>query len=761
MDPVFGCCCECPQWRSDEVNALYYENVTKVSGSPPTGCGPSYPPDTDACGASGLSYDYNCYQRCIRALKRAEDNGDGTVTLVMDAPDVMVLEQVVHPWRVDVSGVAGISGVLPVTDTGTSGGYQTLIVDGGISPTGQNAGSVGLNLDYSSCDKTGFKGAMARGHYLGSPPFNAICGDCATIAARHYLTKRFVASYAYNQEGQPSLSGTFDQTIIIDKDTGQLSITNCSGDWESTLTLPWGGRAIMGTSYCDCGGEEPCIGWTTYSGQGSTDGTAGSLGCPGSFDSEDCWGPWDEFSPDERGKWKWSVGTSGGDCTSIRYQVAVEMRVWRDGVSAVVSSTFTDTEVTLSNPQEWGNGVTGVYAETLQRLDEWDFSDDVLYPWRTDFDCRVVPYAIKDTVPNKHPSYTTDCSATAAGGTGVSLGEPLPSYAGNPGAVLGPHFQFFPDKCGYMPSIDIGLLPLATTYWTTNSPTWGGFATYNAGTQEIVVQKWAIAFAGCPLSSELLTSSITGSGAGWSGDYTGWTHTAGSAVTLVTTLAPKNDRGYYVVATITDRTAGSIQIQFGGQTSPSLVATGNWSLLTTSTAALKVIPTSDFNGKVVLSVKLRPVGDHAFLSWVNDGCGGTWGADPYNGFSCDTRRHTRNARYPFVACVSSSPTDVFGGGVTLPIQMPPAKEVGIGSSDAGWYCHPWFYRPQNSVSEPSVEYNCADCYSCTGGTSGCQSSTGAEPYCISPADGPLGWAICDYTNGSPQNGDPFGFVTPP
>lgn len=103
------------------------------------------------------------------------------------------------------------------------------------------------------------------------------------------------------------------------------------------------------------------------------------------------------------------------------------------------------------------------------------------------------------------------------------------------------------------------------------------------------------------LGSELTT---TGSGTNWTGTgfATGYAHTAGSTVVLTTSLAAVSGNYYKIVVTITGRTAGFVQLDFGGY-SNFVSASFTASTRTTSISALTLTPTTDFNGTVVVSIK--------------------------------------------------------------------------------------------------------------------------------------------------------------
>lgn len=105
-----------------------------------------------------------------------------------------------------------------------------------------------------------------------------------------------------------------------------------------------------------------------------------------------------------------------------------------------------------------------------------------------------------------------------------------------------------------------------------------------------------------PLGAELTT---TATGTNWTGTSfaSGYTHTTGSTVALTSTLAAVNGTYYQVTYTITGRTAGSITINYGGSARSAITNNGNTGILATSTAVLNIVPTTDFNGTLTLSIK--------------------------------------------------------------------------------------------------------------------------------------------------------------
>jgi len=114
--------------------------------------------------------------------------------------------------------------------------------------------------------------------------------------------------------------------------------------------------------------------------------------------------------------------------------------------------------------------------------------------------------------------------------------------------------------------------------------------------------KGTIASDTAPLGSELTT---TATGTNWTGTSfaTGYTHTTGSTVALTSTLAASIGTYYQITYTISGRTAGSVIINYGGSITSGITATGNTGPLATATTVLSIIPTTDFDGTLILSIK--------------------------------------------------------------------------------------------------------------------------------------------------------------
>jgi hypothetical protein len=91
---------------------------------------------------------------------------------------------------------------------------------------------------------------------------------------------------------------------------------------------------------------------------------------------------------------------------------------------------------------------------------------------------------------------------------------------------------------------------------------------------------------------------------GWTGDWaTGWVHTAGNTSVLSYPTAAVVGVKYQISFTITGCTAGSISLGFGGDTYLGKNLTGSWGPTATTVGNLTVTPASNFDGKVVISIK--------------------------------------------------------------------------------------------------------------------------------------------------------------
>ena len=113
---------------------------------------------------------------------------------------------------------------------------------------------------------------------------------------------------------------------------------------------------------------------------------------------------------------------------------------------------------------------------------------------------------------------------------------------------------------------------------------------------------------GPTLGSELLTTGGWTVTAGWTESPDDvFTHANGGGTTTLSNSASISSATKYQISwTITGRTAGSVAIAVGGQSLSSQNATGSFGPTTTSTAALTITPTNDFDGALSL-VSLKAI----------------------------------------------------------------------------------------------------------------------------------------------------------
>jgi hypothetical protein len=114
-------------------------------------------------------------------------------------------------------------------------------------------------------------------------------------------------------------------------------------------------------------------------------------------------------------------------------------------------------------------------------------------------------------------------------------------------------------------------------------------------------QVYVTSISGDEISSAADTWTL---GTGWTGSYgAGFTHTSGTAAVTDTTIVPTAGYNYQITFTVTGRTAGSFTLQYGGITSPPFTASGNWESIAVGNGTFSLIPTTDFNGTVVVHVQ--------------------------------------------------------------------------------------------------------------------------------------------------------------
>jgi hypothetical protein len=101
-----------------------------------------------------------------------------------------------------------------------------------------------------------------------------------------------------------------------------------------------------------------------------------------------------------------------------------------------------------------------------------------------------------------------------------------------------------------------------------------------------------------------LISSSGWTSAGWTGNESiGWTHTTGNTTVLSNVLAAVIDHNYQIQIIVTGRTAGSVVVGFGGDISIALNSSAYWTILATTNDNLEIIPTTDFDGTITISLK--------------------------------------------------------------------------------------------------------------------------------------------------------------
>ena len=91
-------------------------------------------------------------------------------------------------------------------------------------------------------------------------------------------------------------------------------------------------------------------------------------------------------------------------------------------------------------------------------------------------------------------------------------------------------------------------------------------------------------------------------------NYNGYIHGVGDGDALITSLAAVNLTKYQISWTIIGRTIGTVSITYGGVTISGKSISGSQSLTATSTGVLSISPTTDFNGRIILSITPKASG---------------------------------------------------------------------------------------------------------------------------------------------------------
>ena len=106
-----------------------------------------------------------------------------------------------------------------------------------------------------------------------------------------------------------------------------------------------------------------------------------------------------------------------------------------------------------------------------------------------------------------------------------------------------------------------------------------------------------------PLGTELLTSSNWTS-TGWTGNFAaGFTNDTSNTLPLSNTIAASVNSYYQITYTITGRSAGYVDISFGGESKVQVTSSGAFGPKASTTGNLTITPDTNFDGTIVLSIK--------------------------------------------------------------------------------------------------------------------------------------------------------------
>lgn len=106
-----------------------------------------------------------------------------------------------------------------------------------------------------------------------------------------------------------------------------------------------------------------------------------------------------------------------------------------------------------------------------------------------------------------------------------------------------------------------------------------------------------------PLGAELLTSSNWTS-TGWTGNFAaGFTNDTSNTLPLSNTITASVNSYYQITYTITGRSAGYVDISFGGESKVQVTSSGAFGPKASTTGNLTITPDTNFDGTIVLSIK--------------------------------------------------------------------------------------------------------------------------------------------------------------
>ena len=200
-----------------------------------------------------------------------------------------------------------------------------------------------------------------------------------------------------------------------------------------------------------------------------------------------------------------------------------------------------------------------------------------------------------------------------------------------------------------------------------------------------IIQQSTAAQESAPLGSELLTSSNWTS-TGWTGSFsTGFTNNVSNTTALTNTLAAVIGNKYQITYTVTGRTAGSFTVTFGGQPNGGIIASGAFGPKANTTGSLSIIPTSDFNGTIILSIKQITGGYPAIFTVKNNS-----GSIIYEQRSVTTGSGNLNQGYTAGRFISDGSTpliisnnSVFLGYSSKALADNSSNEIAIGANVTG------------------------------------------------------------------------------
>ena len=165
----------------------------------------------------------------------------------------------------------------------------------------------------------------------------------------------------------------------------------------------------------------------------------------------------------------------------------------------------------------------------------------------------------------------------------------------------------FASAAGTTVAGNLSILSDGTGYLSANVPTGGVFNVKVNATTVASFGSTGLTITGTaatdgPTASANLVNAANWTTTGWTGAGP-YTHTVGNTTALSNTLAGVVGTKYTQVVTITARTAGSVVVGFGGNTTSALTVTGTAYFQSTTTGALTVTPTTDFDGTVAVTVQ--------------------------------------------------------------------------------------------------------------------------------------------------------------